>query len=42
VTLAALLTLGASVPAGHRLHTAFHGFVLREHYTASYRDATAD
>jgi hypothetical protein len=42
VTLAALLTLGASVPAGHRLHNVFHGFVLREHYTASYRDATAD
>jgi len=42
VTLAALLTLGASVPAGHRLHTVFHGFVLREHYTASYRDATTD
>ena len=42
VTLAALLTLGASVPAGHRLHTVFHGFVLREHYTASYRDATSD
>ncbi len=42
VTLAALLTLGASVPAGHRLHTAFHGFVLREHYTASYRDAMTD
>jgi hypothetical protein len=42
VTLAALLTMGASVPPEHRLHTVFHGFVLREHYTASYRDATTD
>lgn len=42
VTLAALLTLGASLPAGHRLHTVFHGFVLREHYRAAYRDATSD
>lgn len=42
VTLAALLTLGASVPPEHPLHTVFHGFVLREHYTASYRDATTD
>lgn len=42
VTLAALLTLGASVPTGDRLRTVFHGFVLREHHTAAYRDATAD
>lgn len=41
-TLAALLTLGASVPGGHRLHRAFHAFVLREHYVRSYREATAD
>lgn len=42
VTLAALLTLGDSVSRESRLRTAFHGFVLREHYTASYREAMSD
>lgn len=32
LTLGALLTLGASVPSGHRLRDAFHAFALREHY----------
>jgi hypothetical protein len=30
LTLGALLTLGASVPSGHRLRDAFHAFALRE------------
>lgn len=41
LTLAALLTLGASVPTGHPLRTAFHGFVMREHYVNSYAEATS-
>jgi hypothetical protein len=39
LTLAALLTLGDSVPAEHPLHAAFHGFALREHYVHSYAEA---
>lgn len=41
LTLAALLTLGGSVPSGHRLHTAFHAAVLSAHYRTSVREADA-
>jgi len=37
--LGALLTLGASVPPGHRLRDAFHGFALRSHYGAALAQA---
>ncbi len=42
LTLAALLTLGASATPEHRLHPAFHGFVLREHFVTSNREATSE
>ncbi|NND12794.1 MAG: hypothetical protein HKO10_02425 [Acidimicrobiia bacterium] len=41
LSIAALLTLGASVSSTHQAYPAFHGFVLREHYLASYREANA-
>ena len=41
LTLAALLTLGASVPPENRLRTVFHGFAIREHYVSSYAEATS-
>lgn len=41
LSLAALLTFGESVPLDHRLHPAFHGFALREHYETSYAEATS-
>ncbi len=41
LTIAALLTMGASVSDAHPLHRAFHGFVLHEHYLASEREANA-
>ncbi len=41
LTLATLLTMGASVPDKHPLRRAFHGFAMREHYVNSYADATS-
>lgn len=41
LTLAALLTLGASVPPENKLRTVFHGFAIREHYVSSYAEATS-
>lgn len=37
--LAAVMTLGATAIDDHR---AFHGFLIREHFAASYAEATAD
>ena len=41
LTLATLLTLGASAPSEHPLRSAFHGFAMREHYITSYANATS-